>query len=273
MTNNPRLPQQIKIRVRLPLYGTAFGRADITIERLDGKTFELQPLRYRPKDGNNKSAVEWYLRCSAPVKARVEIQLVGDRIWQQNNLKVNYSEQLPLELGLGFASDDLYFLIQGYIAVPLTFYNDINKDQPLRELWITNDIQGISSLLVQPSGLYLQGILPDAFYLGEQRLPVTLRVPQTEEDRIQKDNAIANSFPGLNLLGKRFWTLAAQKFSGNLDAGTYVKNCADRVENFRLPAADRRLDTFLDNVESQPGTNCIVQFFREAQKIDWIAQS
>ena len=273
MTNNPRLPQQIKIRVRLPLYGTAFGRADITIERLDGKTFELQPLRYRPKDGNNKSAVEWYLRCSAPVKARVEIQLVGDRIWQQNNLKVNYSEQLPLELGLGFASDDLYFIIQGYIAVPLTFYNDINKDQPLRELWITNDIQGISSLLVQPSGLYLQGILPDAFYLGEQRLPVTLRVPQTEEDRIQKDNAIANSFPGLNLLGKRFWTLAAQKFSGNLDAGTYVKNCADRVEKFRLPAADRRLDTFLDNVESQPGTNCIVQFFREDQKIDWIAQS
>lgn len=287
MLNNIRFPQQVKIRVPLPLYGSNVGRADIIIKRRDGQNFELQPFGYRPTNDKLTSVAQWYLKCSVPVEIQVQVQTTADRSWQRDDLYVEYSSNQPLELGLGIVTDSEFFTVMhGAISIPLTFYNDINKDQSIRRLWITNDTTGILSLIVESSGLYLRGLLPEEFYLNKELLPVVLRVPQTEADVVKAGNSINQSFPDLNLSGKWFWTLTAQKVTGHLDAKNYTKQyCAERVENFRLPnlaEGKRQLDTFIDNVDSQPGLDCIIKFFYEeiknekkelAQQISWIGQS
>ncbi len=275
MTNNPRLPQKITIHVPLPIYGSQ-SYADITIERLDGKVFELIPFGYQQAQGTTKAATQWFLNYSGAVKATVKIQTTVATQWQRDNLRV----EMPLELGLSMVSgSEKFTVVQGAIIVPLTFYNDINKDQVIRQLWATNNTKDILSLLVEPSGLHLQGTLPDPFYLGEQtshRQPVTIRIPHTSDD--------VPSFASFNFSGKRFvGTLSAKQFSASLNAIVYIKKCAEKIENFRLSAdSQRRMETFLDNVDCFPGVDCTVQFFRQdnnnttnnyAQNIFWIAQA
>ncbi|MEW6498474.1 MAG: hypothetical protein AB1589_39145 [Cyanobacteriota bacterium] len=279
MTNNLSQPKQINIQIPLPLYG-ANGRANLTLEVVDDEShFDLQPIRYfRPSDAIPESATQWYLNCQVSVKARIEIQLADDRIWQRSDIEVT----TPIEVGLGQAEkDEPFFVVYGAISIPLSFDDDSQSDPLIRELWITGDLQKISALLVEPSGLYLRGCLPEPFYLTEPK-PVTLRVPQTSEDLVNQDDSLDKSFADLKLATKRFWTLSSFNFADNLNAIDHVKTCADRFESFRLQHSNSngkkpRLNTFLDNVECRPGSDCIVQLFISesdsfVKQINWIGQ-
>jgi hypothetical protein len=273
--------QQIQIRLLLPLYEDG-AQIDAILERADGRPFNLLPIRYRANPATASSDSQWYCRYTDHIRIRVQIQLNG-QIRQWEPLEIVYTEKKPLALGLGRSgTEQLFFLIQGILLIPIVPEMQA-ADSPLQSLWITGDAAAVQFLLFHPTGLHLVGTLPAPFYaFGQQQLTV-LRVPQTPiEDEIRSGDPLAQAFPDLNLEQQRFWSLQPLELPQfteleNNSAIEQVKGWANYFEQFRLPE-DRKLQTFIDNIECQARENCIVQIFRtnqnndQTQRIDWIGK-
>ncbi|MEP0914437.1 DUF4114 domain-containing protein [Leptolyngbya sp. GB1-A1] len=264
MTVNPQV-QQIQIRLLLPLYGDG-AQIDAILERADGQPFNLLPIRYRENPATASSDSQWYCQYTDRITVRVQIQLNGQiRQWEPQ--EIVYTKEKPLALGLGRSgTEPLFFLIQGILLIPIVPEMQVD-DSPLQSLWITGDAAAVQFLLFHPTGLHLAGTLPAPFYASGQQQLTVLRVPQTPlEDEIRSDDPLAQAFPDLNLEQQRFWSLQALELPQfteleNHSAIEQVKDWANYLEQFRLPE-DRKLQTFVDNIECQAGENCIVQIFQ-----------
>jgi WD40 repeat protein len=234
----------------------------LTIRPRQGR-FKLDPLRLLPRAqaANNQDAVEWGLHIKTNL--RVEVVIRHDEQHSQVNFDLNNAE-LALTLGMlddGVAGHDhLFILLQGSFTLPLRFGDSVEWDD-IRDLWPTGGRTAeIQALHLDPSGLFLRGVLPAAFFPNATAPPsVTLRVPQ--QTPFALDPVLDELFDGeIRPTKKKFWMLTAFDFNradGVVTARDYVSACHRYFQDFRTAKGK----TFLDNVTSEPGQDCVVYLF------------
>ena len=269
--NDPMHPTSITISLQLPHYGPD-GQIEVTLNKPEGANpFSLEPVRYRPEDPLSWEATEWYLSLSDGNAVDVSIDVNLGKTKEGVSIRWeggpdDLTVVTPLRLGLsqlGVDPQAPYQVVRGSLAVELTPTSP--KDDALAKLWPTEDLSHLPNMviLIEPSGLYVRGQLPGAFYASQTAgTPVTLRVPQ---DALSDDADQPISM----------WTLTAHEFrspeqqspSESAD-GTgssrssidYVKEWVGKFAAFSLPGAQSaRLGTFLDNAISSAGDACVVQ--------------
>jgi len=235
----------------------------------------FEPVRRRASD----DAEEWYVHCDKPMQVAFYLRFVSSRSLERlviPRFKLNSPLRVSvIEIRGSVHEDQRYQLTGGSIRVELGTLNNSLWSRIIAKLWPTNRFQDITHLLLEPSGVHFQGLLPEGFYPDRNPRPVVLRVPRTHEDFVSPDET-----PRRPELGNRLiWRLTSHRFEGVADnSQSLVTQTVDSMASFELPpATGREALTFIDSSRPAPGEDCEIQLFSEvtvsdgSRRLDWLA--
>lgn len=266
--------------------------------------FALAPLqtRFPAARSVERETVEWHLArdtAAQPITMQLRLwQRTGAGQWNAIDIPGPSSSggmfpfgSGPLRLDLGeedgaagpvSASVTRYFsLLRHAIVVPIHQVAPNLPDGParrfLRSLWPTGVLNDLRYLILEPSGLYAAGRLPDALFPpGATPQPVVLRVPHNGTPTARQTNADALPPPTEPwLLGAyRFGELAhLSGFEHRTTSVDFVLSHAERLDAFRRGNAAAAVGTFVD-VKSRPGRDCTVEITRVSDaELRWVARN
>lgn len=273
MTIADRLHEYITLFFPLPLVRTRSDLPAICIQLHPNGGGGPQPqFRLRPvANAGQPILTDWFLAHDGVVDAFVYLYYWDLDISRNILCLVNSPGlpcQTPIRLGLGDATppNDVrgvpvnglaggrpYCLLRGSLTIPIA-NRQPEWNNYLSLLWPTYDPGQVRALRLEPGGIYLEGVLPDAFYPGRPNPnvePVILRVPQ------HKDYDVVDQSP--------VWTLVNSKLGsfGGPTASEYVRGVTDQFDSFRAP--DR---SFIRRVETKTITDLKVRILPDPHPFD-----
>jgi hypothetical protein len=237
-----------------------------------GDSFAVQQVRLEPADSN----------------AIFALVPIGGRLGNDGNFEVGYTEWLcdfkgevkvtvqfgaaltlqgttrGLTLGLGTAAET-FVLLQG--RVKITPPPPAGNDAVWQFLWPTGARDHIVALLIEPSGLFVEGTGESlaTLFAGKPPSTVALRAPQT--------GAPPDIFASFGIDSPpAFWVLEAFRFEAdsNATATDFIQAHASHFNNF---GRDTPQSTFIDSIVSTPDSDCRVLIWRDplAARLLWLA--
>lgn len=282
-------PNRIHLVIPTPYAWSAEGnvsdRVEIVLTPSAGATFNFKTIGTVANDPPLEKYNQWYWQFSGDLQAQITWNIDGNQIDSgQKTIRVNASLELVLPESGGPDK-----LLRGSLSLPVDSFDQASWQDRLQKLWPTANLADIKQLRIEPTGLFVLGNLPEAFFPdGTSNTQVVLRVPQQEKDQAKDQNAVKTIFRWNGDLSTqrietatpttRLWTLLPFQFRDELageftlinqDAATLIRKY---VAALHIETPGQQTQTFLDNVECEPAPECKIFLTTTPEEISWWAE-